>query len=108
MIEQANNLAEIGKGEFDTEDQRLETIGNAFEKMAQYNYAVLVNSIRYIKIPDSDVVVEDYDQIVEFIDNVESKIGKEIDEAKQVELITALTKYKKHVVKIVILSLRYR
>jgi hypothetical protein len=81
MIEQANNLASIGKDEFDTEDQRLETIGNAFEKMAQYNYAVLVNSIRYIKIPDSDVVVNDYEEIVEFVDNVESKIGKEIDQA---------------------------
>ena len=81
MIEQANNLAAIGKDEFDTEDKRLETIGNAFEKMAQYNYAVLVNSVRYIKIPDSDVVVDSNEEIVEFIDNVESKIGKEIDQA---------------------------
>ena len=81
MIEQANNLASIGKDDFDTEDQRLQTIGNAFEKMAQYNYAVLVNSVRYIKIPDSDVVVDSNEEIVEFIDNVESKIGKEIDQA---------------------------
>ena len=81
MIEQANNLASITKNEFDNEDQRLKTIGTTFEKMAQYNYAVLVNSVRYVKIPDSDIVVDDYEEIVEFIDNVEGKIGKEIDNA---------------------------
>ena len=37
--------------------------------------------VRYIKIPDSDVQVDDYDEIVDFIDNVEAKIGKEIDAA---------------------------
>ena len=81
MLEQANLLGKITNEEYTHENERLSNIGKAFEKMAQYNYAVLVNSIDSISIPDSDVVVSDYEEILEFIDNVEAKIGKELDEA---------------------------
>ena len=81
MLEQANLLGKITNEEYTHENERLSNIGKAFEKMAQYNYAVLVNSIDSISIPDSDVVVTDYEEILQFIDNVEAKIGKELDEA---------------------------
>ena len=81
MLEQANLLGKITNEDYTHENERLSNIGKAFEKMAQYNYAVLVNSIDSISIPDSDVVVTDYEEILEFIDNVEAKIGKELDEA---------------------------
>ena len=72
MLEQANLLGKITNEDYDTEDTRLKNIGTAFEKMAQYNYAVLVNSIDSISIPDSDVVVSDYEEIVDFIVEVEA------------------------------------
>ena len=81
MLEQANALNKISNDDFDNETQRIQRIGTAFEQLAQYNYSVLLNSIRYIKIPDSDVVVDDTDEILNFMDNAESKIGKEIDTA---------------------------
>jgi hypothetical protein len=81
MLEQANKLAKISNEDFENEDERIADIGIAFEKLAQFNYGVLVNSIRYIKIPDSDVVVDEYEEIVEFVDNIESTLGKEIDTA---------------------------
>ena len=40
-----------------------------------------VNSVRYIKIPDVDEAVDDFDEILKFIDNVDAKIGMEISEA---------------------------
>jgi hypothetical protein len=79
MIEQANLLTKITNEDYDSENTRLKNIGEAFDKMAQYNYSVLVNSIRYVAIPDSDEKIDDRDQILEFLDNVEGKIGKEID-----------------------------
>ena len=81
MIEQANILGRLQSGEFDDENNRIKAIGSAFNQLAQFNYGVLVNSVKYIKIPDSDQIVNDYEQILEFIDNVEAKIGKEIDNA---------------------------
>ena len=47
--------------------------------MAQFNYDVLLNSIRYVAIPDTDEKVDDKEEIAEFINNVDSKIGKEIE-----------------------------
>ena len=79
MIEQANLLGRISNQEFDDENDRLKNIGTAFDKMANYNYSVLVNSIRYLAIPDSDEQIDDRNEILEFIDNVDAKIGKEID-----------------------------
>ena len=81
MIEQANLLGNISQGQFENEGNRLKQVGDAVSKLAQFNYGVLVNSIKYIKIPDTDIVVNDYEEILEFIDNVEAKIGKEIDAA---------------------------
>jgi len=81
MIEQANLLGRIANEEAENEDQRIKDIGNAFDKMANFNYSVLVNSVRYIKIPDVDEAVDDFDEILKFIDNVDAKIGMEISEA---------------------------
>ena len=58
---------------------RLKNIGDAFDKMANFNFTVLLNSIKYLAIPDSDEQIEDREQILEFINNVDAKIGKEID-----------------------------
>ena len=81
MIEQANLLSNLSQGQFENDENKLKKVGEAVNKLAQFNYGVLVNSVKYVKIPDSDTVVDDYDEIVEFIDNVEAKIGKEIDAA---------------------------
>ena len=81
MIEQANLLSTLSQGQFENDSNKLKQVGDAVSKLAQFNYGVLVDSIKYIKIPDSDIVVDDYEEILEFIDNVEAKIGKEIDAA---------------------------
>ena len=81
MIEQANLLGRIANEEADNEEQRIKDIGNAFEKMANFNYSVLVNSVKYIKIPDVEEHVEDFKEILDFIDNVDANVGREITEA---------------------------
>ena len=79
MIEQANLLSKITNEDYDSENMRLKNIGDAFDKMANFNFTVLLNSIKYLAIPDSDEQIEDREQILEFINNVDAKIGKEID-----------------------------
>lgn len=81
MIEQANTLARIANEEFENSDQKIKSIGSAFDQLAQYNFSVLINSIKYIKIPGNDDRIEDKEEILEFLDNVESKIGTEVDNA---------------------------
>tara|TARA_R110000851_G_scaffold217752_2_gene370678 strand:+ start:682 stop:1545 length:864 start_codon:yes stop_codon:yes gene_type:complete len=80
MIEQANLLGKIASEVSDSEEERIQDIGKAFDKMANFNYSILVNSVNYIKIPDVDEVVDDKKQILEFLDNVDAKIGTEISD----------------------------
>jgi len=81
MVEQANLLGKITDENYiNQEDERIKNIGKAFDKMAQFNYDVLLNSIRYVAIPDTEEKVDDKGEIAEFINNVDSKIGKEIEQ----------------------------
>tara|TARA_R110002074_G_scaffold116752_1_gene248257 strand:- start:1686 stop:2537 length:852 start_codon:yes stop_codon:yes gene_type:complete len=79
LIEQANLLGKISDQQYVNEADRIKNIGEAFDTMAQYNYSVLLNSIRYIAIPDTDEKVKDREEITEFINNVDAKIGTEIE-----------------------------
>lgn len=79
MVEQANLLGKITNEQYGQENERIQNIGKAFDTMAQFNYNVLLNSIRYVAIPDTDEQVDDKEEIAEFISNVDSKIGKEIE-----------------------------
>ena len=82
MIEQANLLGKITNDDYvNKEEERIKNIGQAFDKMAQFNYSVLLNSIRYVAIPgeDTDEKVDDREEITDFINNVDAKIGKEIE-----------------------------
>lgn len=80
ILEQANNINAIVNDENAemTGEKRIQTIGNAFAQLAVYNYGAIIQSIDYITLPDGEKVI-DRDDITEFVDNVDSKIGKEID-----------------------------
>jgi hypothetical protein len=80
ILEQAQVLQELVRtGAAQDSKERMKGIGEAYSKLAEFNYSVILNSIRNIRIPDSDTVIDDKDQIAEFLNNVDTAIGKEID-----------------------------
>lgn len=60
---------------------RLKMFNDSFVKLAATNFQLLVDSVRKITIKgDEDIVVTDKKQILEFLENCDSAIGKKIDD----------------------------
>jgi len=69
--------------EITDEVERIHAFNSSFIELSQLNFDIMVDSVASITIQEpegDDIVVEDVDNIREFLENCESKVGKQIEE----------------------------
>ncbi len=69
-------------GEIEDDDARLKLFNENFVKVAELNFDLVLDSINTIsgKNEDGEFVVDDKIQIAEFLNNVDSSVGKAVEE----------------------------
>lgn len=65
------------------EMERLKLFNNNFKQIAELNFSLIVDSVATITLQEEDgeeIIVDDRDHIVEFLNNAENSVGKAIEE----------------------------
>ena len=60
--------------------ERLKIFNENFKEIASLNFQLIADSIQSITIVSEDIEVTDRDQIIDFLDNAESSVGKAVED----------------------------